>query len=99
VPPTAGPFAIRAGGVTKKLPSALLILTSLIWVAYHLYHAALLGELIGWRSTAADWAQGALVGLGPLAAAIAVVRAVGMRRTNLNGDTTRYPQVLPRARA
>ena len=62
-----------------RVLGALLLLAGLSWAAFYFYYAALIGELISWRFTVADWAQAVLVGFGPLALAVAAVRKFGGR--------------------
>lgn len=58
----------------------LCVLASVGWSAFYLNGLVVIGRFIHWRFSALDWAQAAVVGLGPLALALMVVALVRRRR-------------------
>jgi len=59
--------------------AALLVVASIGWSAFYLNGLILIGRFIHWRFSAFDWAQAAVVGLGPLALTLAIIIIVRRR--------------------
>ena len=53
--------------------AALFVFASIGWSALYLNGIILVGRFIHWRFSALDWAQIAVVGLGPLALTLMIV--------------------------